>query len=163
MSDNITIRDYDGNPVVVRADDVSSVFWQYLKVAFGTDNAATVVDATHPLPVTEAKSALTLITTKAALIASQAGLAVLTPASGYKVNLLRIVINCTTAGIVHLFKGTTDNAVSSIGPDYDLVANQTVELEWPVEWPHPAATNEPLKYTTDTFVGSIYVEWYEIL
>lgn len=54
MTDNITMRDYDGNPVVIRADDISSVFWQYLKVAFGTDGTGTVVDAANPLPVTNA-------------------------------------------------------------------------------------------------------------
>ena len=61
MTDNITIRDYDGNPVIIRADDISSVFWQYLKVAFGTDNAATVVDAAHPLPVIDAQTLLDTI------------------------------------------------------------------------------------------------------
>lgn len=55
MTDNITIRDYEGNPIIVRADDIGSVFWQYLKVAFGTDNAVTVVDAGNPLPVTDAQ------------------------------------------------------------------------------------------------------------
>jgi len=55
MTDNITIRDYDGNPVVVRADIISSVAWQYLKMAFGTDNVATVVDAANPLPVMDAQ------------------------------------------------------------------------------------------------------------
>ena len=50
---------------------------------------------------------------------------------------------------------------SSIGPDFDLLANQVVELEWPLEWPVTAAADAPLNYTTDTFVGSIYAEWHE--
>lgn len=197
MSDNLTIRDYNGDPVIVRADDISSIFWQYLKVAFGTDGTATVVDAANPLPsamigiaseegwpendvdsgdpvqlttddfgrlwTLRAESPFSLATTKVTLSSSQTGTAAVTPGSGYRWNLLRMVIVCSTAGTVHFFRGNTDNAQAAIGPDLDMVENQIVELRWDSEWPRYASTDQALKYTTDTFVGSVYLEWYEQL
>jgi len=62
MADNVTLP---GTGVVVRADEIAAVQWQYVKLAFGTDGTATIVDASNPMPVragTTATGTLTNVT-----------------------------------------------------------------------------------------------------
>lgn len=50
MADNITINSGAGGPVVA-ADDISSVFYQRVKLSVGADGSATDVSSAAPLPV----------------------------------------------------------------------------------------------------------------
>jgi hypothetical protein len=195
MADNITLKDKDGNAFVVRADDISSVFWQYLKLAFGTDGTATVVDAANPLPVlgaavqttdswgggaddgdqlplicddsqrlwvVTAESGYSLSHVKTALVISQTGAALITPASGAYFKLRKLIVRCTAAGLVKFF-ADTDAANTAIGPDLDMAIGETFEMQWDMDLAYTAQANQVLKYTSDgDFTGSFYAEWFEV-
>jgi hypothetical protein len=51
MADNVTINAGTGGPVVA-ADDISSVFYQRVKLALGADGSAADASAANPVPVT---------------------------------------------------------------------------------------------------------------
>jgi hypothetical protein len=48
MADNITLP---GIGIPVATDDVGGIHWQFMKLAYGPDGAATAVDSNAPLPV----------------------------------------------------------------------------------------------------------------
>lgn len=52
MADNITINTGSGGPVVA-ADDISSVFYQRVKLSVGADGSATDVSSAAPLPASD--------------------------------------------------------------------------------------------------------------
>ena len=51
MADNVTAEAVVSAGVVFAADDASSVFWPYTKMAYGADNTQTLVTAANGLPV----------------------------------------------------------------------------------------------------------------
>lgn len=53
MADNVTLNAGSGG-VALAADDISSVWYQRVKVTWGTDGTATDTDASNPLPVDNA-------------------------------------------------------------------------------------------------------------
>lgn len=59
MADNVTLP---GTGSVIAADEVASLLYQYMKVVFGADGVATLVDATNPLPTTQSELDIRYIT-----------------------------------------------------------------------------------------------------
>lgn len=59
MADNVTLNSMSGGSIVA-ADDISSVFYQRVKVAHGADGSATDTSSASPLPVRQAGATATL-------------------------------------------------------------------------------------------------------
>ncbi len=110
-----------------------------------------------------ADNGLTRVRKRVALSASTTGGTVWDPASGKAFVLKKLVVSCGTGGMVQFFDGT-DSGNTVIGPVLALADDGGWAENWDADFPCiSAAANNILKYTTDsTFVGSVYVEGWEI-
>jgi hypothetical protein len=108
-----------------------------------------------------AETAATMKHARVALSSSQTGSTVLDPANGTKMVLHKLVVSCATAGVVDFFYDT-DSGDDVIGPLLSLAANGGWTETWGLSAPRRAATaDDVLKYTTTTFAGSVYIEYWE--
>jgi hypothetical protein len=60
LANNLNYTDPVAGTVVVASDDIASVHYQYVKIAFGPDDTATLVTASVGLPVSDAGGSLTI-------------------------------------------------------------------------------------------------------
>jgi hypothetical protein len=191
MADNVTILDADEAEVVIGSDDCSGVQVQLVKLAQSADGSATpiaadgdglevqvtkgtitaVTDITNAVKVTDNDGALTvdnggtfavqaspveravtMLHARVALSATQTGATVLDPTAGKKCVLHKIVVSCATAGVVDFFYDTDsgDDVIGRWTETWDLCAPR-----------RSASADDVLKYTTTTFVGSVYIEYWE--
>jgi hypothetical protein len=60
LANNLNYTDPVAGTVVVASDDIASVHYQYVKLAFGPDDTATLVTASVGLPVSDAGGSLTI-------------------------------------------------------------------------------------------------------
>lgn len=127
------------------------------------DNAIAGTEMQVDVASIELANGKTRISKRVALSAAQTGAAFWTPASGKKFALKKLVVSCHTGGKVQFFDGT-DSGNTVIGPQLALAANGGYAENWDGDMPYvSAAADNVLKYTTDsTFVGSAYVEGWEI-
>jgi hypothetical protein len=191
MADNVTILDADEAEVAVAADDCSSVYVQVVKLAQSGDGVATpitadgdglevqvttgtlaaVTDITNSVTVDNAgtfavqaapaERAVTMKHARVALSASQTGATVLDPSGGTKCVLHKLVVSCATAGVVDFFYDT-DSGDDVIGPLLSLAANGGWAETWDLAAPRRSASaDDVLKATTTTFIGSVYIEYWE--
>lgn len=178
MADNVTILDANDAEVPVAADDVGGVEYQVVKLDLGAGGASSPVSGTVPVSdgagsltvdnggtfavqAAPAEHTKTMLHARVALAASQTGATVLDPTAGKKCVLHKIVVSCATAGVVDFFYDT-DSGDDVIGPLLSLAANGGWTETWDMTAPRRAASaDDVLKYTTTTFVGSVYIEYWE--
>lgn len=67
MADNILVDGGDNPDFTVASDKISGVDWQYVKIAWGSDGVATIVDAANPIPVTVISAPTTAVTVSGAV------------------------------------------------------------------------------------------------
>ena len=130
--------------------------------AAANDYVPLLTDAVGQLWTHQGENGKTRIGIQVALSASQTGGTVWDPTAGKKFVLTSIVVSCVTAGLVRFFDNTDTAASLAIGPILNLTAGGGWDHSWPVDMPYRSATaDNVLKYTSGTFVGSVYVEGWE--
>jgi hypothetical protein len=179
MADNVTILDANDVEVPVAADDVSSVWYQYVKLDLGAGGASAPAVGTVPISdgagsltvdnggtfavqAAPAEHAKTMKHARIALSAGQTGATVLDPTNGTKFVLHKMILSVTASGTVEFFD-ETDSGATVIGPILNLAAYGGWTETWDMQAPlRSAAVNNVLKYTSSaTFTGSLYIEYWE--
>lgn len=130
--------------------------------AAADDYVPLLVDASGQLWTRIGENGKTRIGIRVACTASQTGTTIWDPTSGKKFVLTSVVISCVTAGLIQLFDHTDTAASLAIGPILNLTAGGGWDHSWPIDMPYRSTTADNiLKYTSGTFVGSVYVEGWE--
>jgi zona occludens toxin (predicted ATPase) len=131
MADNITINSGSGGPVVA-ADDVSSVFYQRVKLSVGADGSATDVSSAAPLPASDNGPGWTQVFGVSGAVftsadASTAAAVTDAPTSGQKLVIddvivsvgsvaMQVDLEIETAGTVYVTIYATANTMYQITP-----------------------------------------------
>jgi len=134
-----------------------------IKLAAGTAEIGKLAAGTAIIGSAKtAPSGRVMVHAKVALAASQTGATVITPTSGKRFFLKKIVVSCKTAGDVYFFDHT-DNSASAIGPALTFA----VAGGWTETWDAndlytSSAINQLIKYTSGAgFTGSVYLDYSE--
>lgn len=125
MADNILIRPSAAeNAKPFAADDVGGVLYQVLKLAYGADGAAQIVDTAHALPVVDAAvaDALTSLQTELSQKLEAADLAAL--ATGSKQDAAKTVLDAISAALAH---GTFGYAAGTTATTVDVPSGARVK------------------------------------
>ena len=114
MADNIPIT--AGSGTVIAADDITSVYYQRVKIAHGADGSATDTSATAPFPITEVGQGTVFYGTKA-VTGTEAAL---------DSNACRqVTIKALGGNVIPVYLGVTGVATST---GYELQPNDAVTL-----------------------------------
>jgi hypothetical protein len=155
--------DGDGLEVQVTKGTITAVTDITNAVKVTDNDGALTVDngGTFAVQASPVERAVTMLHARVALSATQPGATVLDPTAGKKCVLHKIVVSCATAGVVDFFYDT-DSGDDVIGPLVSLAANGGWTETWDLCAPRRSASaDDVLKYTTTTFVGSVYIEYWE--
>lgn len=112
--------------------------------------------------VQRADLALTRVSKRVAVSASQTGATVWDPTGGTKFVLTKLAYSATVAGTIQLFD-ETDSGNTVIGPIMSVAQNGDFAFDWPPDAPYRSAADDNiLKYTSGSgTTGSLYVEGWE--
>lgn len=150
MADNVAIT--QGSGTSIAADDVSSVYYQRVKLDIGADGAS--------VPWLGGVEAKTLVKKTVDFTASQTAQTVWDPTGGTKFAVVQAIVSFSAAGALTVFDETDDTTNRVFKLNGAANGGMAVSFKLPVL---SATADNILKYTTGTgAAGSLTVYGYEV-
>lgn len=147
----VNVTQIGGNNVVTAANGVQSVNL--------TDSGGTAIANTNPLVITHRGQGDTRVTKTTALIASQTGTALWTPAGGKAFYIRRLTITVITSGELQVFDNS--NAAGNMVYQGTPPIGAVIDMGFTEPWPS-AAVNNVLRWTTGSgMTGDLVVYGFE--